>query len=131
MSMCLETIDKHTPEALDAEGFIDIDLDTLSSVLERDSLRVKESKLFAAIHKWSEAECSRQGIEATPTNRRSVLGDSLSKIRFPLMSVEEFAQGPAQSGILSDKYGKIISYNLNNLLSYFLGKMYHSSFTSL
>ena len=27
----------------------------------------------------------------------------LSKIRFPLMTVEEFAQGPAQSGILADR----------------------------
>lgn len=34
---------------------------------------------------------------------RSVLGPVLSKIRFPLMTVEEFAQGPAQSGILADR----------------------------
>ena len=45
-ALCLETIDKNTPEALAAEGFIDIDIDTLSVVLDRDSLRTKESKLF-------------------------------------------------------------------------------------
>jgi hypothetical protein len=46
----------------------------------------------------------RQNLPVTPDNKRSVLGGVLTKIRFPLMSVEEFAQGPAQSGILTDKY---------------------------
>ena len=48
-ALCLETIDKYTQEALNAEGFADIDIETLSSVLDRDSLRIKESKLFAAL----------------------------------------------------------------------------------
>ena len=45
----------------------------------------------------------RQNLPVTPENKRTVLGSMLTKIRFPLMTVEEFAQGPAQSGILSDK----------------------------
>merc|ERR550539_1852921 len=103
-ALCLETIDKNTPEALAAEGFIDIDIDTLSVVLDRDSLRIKESKLFSAVLKWSEAECLRQNIPSgTAENKRSVLGRVLRQIRFPLMTVEEFAQGPAQSGILTDR----------------------------
>jgi len=102
-ALCLETIDKWTPDALGAEGFTDIDVDTLSAVLDRDSLRVKESKLFSAVMRWSEAECARQALPATPENKRSVLGRILAKIRFPLMSIEEFAQGPAQSGILTDR----------------------------
>ena len=36
-------------------------------------------------------------------NKRSVLGRGLYQVRFPLMTVEEFAQGPAQSGILTDR----------------------------
>lgn len=46
--MCLDTIDKHTVEALAAEGFLDIDLQTLCSVLERDTLRIREVALFNA-----------------------------------------------------------------------------------
>jgi BTB/POZ domain-containing protein 1/2 len=42
-------LDKNTPEALTADGFTDIDIDTLSAVLDRDSLRIKESKLFSAV----------------------------------------------------------------------------------
>ena len=50
-ALCLESIDKNTPEALNADGFTDIDIDTLAAVLDRDSLRVKESKLFSAVLK--------------------------------------------------------------------------------
>merc|ERR1719341_230108 len=102
-ALCLECLDKNTPEALTADGFTDIDIDTLSAVLDRDSLRVKESKLFTAVLRWSESECQRQALPVTIENKRSVLGRVLYQIRFPLMSVEEFAQGPAQSGILTDR----------------------------
>jgi len=47
--MCLKTIDKNTTDALAADGFTDIDLDTLCSVLSRDTLRIKEAKLFQAV----------------------------------------------------------------------------------
>ena len=82
-------------------GFTDIDINTLSAVLDRDSLRIKEAKLFAAVLKWSEAECVRQSLQLSPENKRAVLGRVLGQIRFPLMTVEEFAQGVAQSGILT------------------------------
>ena len=49
-ALCLETIDKNTPEALGAEGFTDIDINTLGAVLDRDSLRIKEAKLFAGLY---------------------------------------------------------------------------------
>ena len=50
-ALCLESIDKNTPEALSADGFTDIDIDTLAAVLDRDSLRIKESRLFSAVLK--------------------------------------------------------------------------------
>lgn len=102
-ALCLETIDKNTSEALAADGFTDIDIDTMCVVLERNSLGIRECKLFSAICRWAEAECSRQNLAQTPANQRKVLGKALKLIRFPLMSVEEFAMGAAQSGILLDR----------------------------
>lgn len=102
-ALCLEVIDKHTSEALAAEGFTDIDLETLCAVLERDTLRIREAALYGAVVRWSTEECHRQASPVTPDQQRSVLGRALSLIRFPLMSVEEFAQSAAQSGILSDR----------------------------
>lgn len=43
---CLEVIDKNTLEALNGEGFDEIDLDTLCEVLTRDGLRIRELFLF-------------------------------------------------------------------------------------
>ncbi|XP_043909914.1 BTB/POZ domain-containing protein 2-like isoform X1 [Protopterus annectens] len=102
-SLCLENIDKNTSDAIGAEGFTDIDLDTLIAVLERDTLGIREIRLFNAVVRWAEAECQRQQLQATPENKRKVLGKALSLIRFPLMTIEEFAAGPAQSGILTDR----------------------------
>lgn len=102
-ALCLETIDKSTSEALNAEGFTDIDHETLCVVLERDTLGIRESKLCTAVFRWSEAECKRRNLQPTPENQRQVLGRALRLVRFPLMSIEEFATGPAQSGILEDK----------------------------
>ena len=102
-AMCLDMIDKTTSDAFSADGFTYLDLDTLCVVLERDSLGIKESKLFSAIIRWAESECMRQSINTSPENQRKVLGRAMNLIRFPLMTVEEFAVGVAQSGILSDR----------------------------
>ncbi|XP_026941446.1 BTB/POZ domain-containing protein 2 [Sagmatias obliquidens] len=102
-SLCLENIDKNTADAITAEGFTDIDLDTLVAVLERDTLGIREVRLFNAVVRWSEAECQRQQLQVMPENKRKVLGKALALIRFPLMTIEEFAAGPAQSGILVDR----------------------------
>ncbi|CAI9157720.1 unnamed protein product [Rangifer tarandus platyrhynchus] len=102
-SLCLDTIDKNTMDAISAEGFTDIDIDTLCAVLERDTLSIRECRLFGAVVRWAEAECQRQQLPMTFGNKQKVLGKALSLIRFPLMTIEEFAAGPAQSGILSDR----------------------------
>lgn len=63
------------------------------AVLERDSLGIREVRLFNAVVRWSEAECQRQQLQVTPENKRKVLGKALGLIRFPLMTIEEFAAG--------------------------------------
>lgn len=70
----------------------------LKNVPEQYSIQIKRCS-----HRWSEAECVRQQLPVTPENQRSVLGRALALVRFPLMSVEEFAAGPAQSGLLTDR----------------------------
>lgn len=48
-SLCLDKIDKDTSEAISADGFTDVDLETLSVVMSRDTLHIRESKLYNAI----------------------------------------------------------------------------------
>ena len=102
-ALCLETIDKNTAEALAADGFTDIDIDTLCAVLERDTLGIREYKLLTAVCRGAESECLRSNRPVTPENQKEVLNGALRLIRFPLMTVEEFAVGAAQSGLLEDR----------------------------
>lgn len=55
-TLCLEMIDKNTGEALSADGFIDIDLETLLAVLVRDTLRIREAKLFQAVVRYARVD---------------------------------------------------------------------------
>lgn len=100
-AQCLEVIDKNALYALQTPELLDIDLDTLMSILKRDTLGVREIKLWQTCIAWAKNKCSNQNI--TSELIRQTLGGALKLIRFPLMSQEEFAQGPAQSGILTDK----------------------------
>nr|XP_002738077.2 PREDICTED: BTB/POZ domain-containing protein 3-like [Saccoglossus kowalevskii] len=100
---CWEVIDAQAEEALTSEEFCDIDCTTLESVLARETLNAKESVVFEAASRWSEAECVRQDIKINPDNKRKVLGGSLHLVRIPAMPIEEFANTVAQSGLLTLK----------------------------
>lgn len=84
-SLCVSAFDMGKPVFLHA--------DTLCAVLERDTLGIRESRLFGAVVRWADAECHRQQLPLTSENKQKVLGKALSLIRFPLMTVEEFAAG--------------------------------------
>ncbi|XP_072533422.1 BTB/POZ domain-containing protein 6-A [Salminus brasiliensis] len=98
---CWEVIDAQAEVALRSEGFCQIDSSTLESILCRDTLNIKEASVLRAVLKWAESECRRRGLNPTAQNKRSVLGKALYLLRLPAMSLEEFADGPAQSEILT------------------------------
>ena len=98
---CLELIDSKTSEAAASEAFTGINEATLAHILKRDSLNVKEVDLFKVVLKWSEAKCSRKGIEANAKNKRAVMGNAIYQIRFSSMTLQDFAQNASQSGILT------------------------------
>jgi len=101
MQRCWEVIDAQAEEALTSDGFADIDFDTLKTVLSRETLNAQEKVIFESACRWAEAECGREEMEATPENQRKILGEALLLLRIPAMSLEEFANGAAQSGILT------------------------------
>ena len=101
MQRCWEVIDAQAEEALKSDGFVDIDYHTLECVFARETLNCRETSIFDAAVRWAEAECMRRDIDPSPQNKRKVLGNALYKLRIPAMRLEEFADGAAQSGILT------------------------------
>lgn len=98
---CWEVIDAQAEVALRSEGFCQIDLPTLESILRRDTLNIREASVLRAVLNWAESECRRRGLNPTPQSKRFVLGKTLYLLHLPAMSLEEFANGPAQSEILT------------------------------
>lgn len=60
--------------ALRSDGFVDIDIHTLESVLSRETLNCKEIHIWNAALRWASAECIRQDLEPIPVNQRQLLG---------------------------------------------------------
>lgn len=98
---CWEVIDAQAEMALRSEGFCEIDWQTLEIIVTREALNTKEAVVFEAVLSWAEAECKRQGLPVTPRNKRHVLGPALYLVRIPTMTLEEFANGAAQSDVLT------------------------------
>ncbi|MCJ8731020.1 hypothetical protein PDJAM_G00191260 [Pangasius djambal] len=98
---CWRVIDAQTELALRSDGFLQIDSGTLESVLRRDSLNANEPAVLQAALAWAEAECQRRGTSATASNKRVVLGEALHLLRFPAMTLAEFANGVAQFDFLT------------------------------
>uniref|UniRef100_A0A1A8QQ92 BTB (POZ) domain containing 6b n=1 Tax=Nothobranchius rachovii TaxID=451742 RepID=A0A1A8QQ92_9TELE len=98
---CWEVIDAQAELALRSEGFCEIDRPTLEIILQRETLHVLELVVFQAVLNWAAAECRRQNLPVSPQNQRSVLGKALYLVRIPSMSLQEFANGPAQSELLT------------------------------
>ena len=99
-----EVIDAQAELALLSESFQDIDFPTLLAILSRETLNVKETVLFTAALNWATADCERKGLvpaEITPERKREAMGKALNLIRFPAMSVQDFADEVVPSGILS------------------------------
>ncbi|CAF92878.1 unnamed protein product, partial [Tetraodon nigroviridis] len=98
---CWEVIDAQAELALRSEGFCDIDAQTLQSILQRETLNAKEMVVLEAALSWAEAECQRQDLTPSIQNKRLVLGEAVFLIRIPTVALEDFADGAAQSGVLT------------------------------
>ena len=96
-----DLIDLNTADVVASDAFVDVDKATLAGLVKRESLSVEEVDLFKAVLKWSEAECSRKGIEANAKNKRAAMGNTIYQIRFAFMTSQEFGQNASQSGILA------------------------------
>lgn len=98
---CWEMVDTYTTQVLESETFLELDVETLSLLVQRNTISAKEIQMFKSVHSWSEKECLRQGIEPHSDNKRAVSSQAMKNIRFPLMSPLEFADEVARSGLLS------------------------------
>ena len=99
---CWKAIDQETEEAVESDGFETIDKSFLEAVVTRESLKISEVMLFQALDRWAGKQCQKQDLTEDGQTKRRILGEQITKaIRFPLMSVQEFASVVVDTNILT------------------------------
>lgn len=114
MEKCLQMIRTRTKEVLEEPNWEEVELGTVITVLEEDSLEINsELELFTAVERWAKAECTRKSLDPTDGKcLKSVLGNALSKIRFLTLTPQEFAESPGMSPLLTQQEAFAIVMNI-------------------
>ena len=118
---CWRVIDMHTEEAVTSDHFVVAERSLVESIVKREELNVKEVELFKAVDRWAEKKIEQQGIISDGNAKRRIIGEEILKeIRFPLMSLAEFAVFVTDSNILNMQevvdmmkhYGQVLTSRL-------------------
>jgi hypothetical protein len=100
---CFDYIVENSNGVFRTDGFRTLSYDSLYQIIECNHLASDESVIFTAAKIWAEHQCKTKNLEVTPVNVRSCLGDIIYLIRFPVMSIETFAQQVATTEILTSE----------------------------
>uniref|UniRef100_A0A0R3RRH8 BTB domain-containing protein n=1 Tax=Elaeophora elaphi TaxID=1147741 RepID=A0A0R3RRH8_9BILA len=120
---CWKLVEVDAERVLTSDAFCDIDFILFNKILSRDTLLTREKLVYEAALKWAKAECGRQiillkkilfakkiesfqfpgkrDLSVSQVNMRNVLSNALYHIRFPAMTIYEFANGPAKMDLLT------------------------------
>lgn len=116
MEKCLQIICTRTLDVLKESSWEEVELGTLITVFEQNDLQISsEIELFNAVERWAKAECTRKTLDpADSKSLRSVIGNSLTKIRFLTLTPQEFAEGPGRSPLLTQPEAFAILMNISS-----------------
>ncbi|XP_055353467.1 BTB/POZ domain-containing protein 6-A-like [Paramacrobiotus metropolitanus] len=103
LDKCWDVVDASTEAVLESGHFTKINQTQLEMLLRRGTLSAKENAVYLAVERWATAACDRKNVDHKSSNRRRMLGPTLSFVRFPLMTDAQLVDGPIQSGLLNDE----------------------------
>lgn len=99
---CTLLILQNAQEVIAKDDFLNLSHEALVSLLQPDELIIEdESALFAACIRWCEQHIRREGLAVTDQEIRKTLGKAIYLIRFPLMTISDFADNAGSGDILS------------------------------
>ncbi|KAH7719441.1 BTB/POZ domain-containing protein 3 [Aphelenchoides avenae] len=91
--------DREAEAVLSSPQFLVVDYETLKEIIGRDTNNAGETTVYSGAVEW--ARMNLGGTTASDGMVRVLLGEVLYLIRFPLKSIDEFANGPAKDAILT------------------------------
>ena len=97
---CLRKIRRNPSASLKADSIAEICQNTLNRILDVERLNIQEIEIFQACKMWANHRCKDETLEVSGANMRRILGESLEKIRFPLIPLDLFNSEVVESEIL-------------------------------
>ncbi|XP_011504963.1 PREDICTED: BTB/POZ domain-containing protein 2-like isoform X1 [Ceratosolen solmsi marchali] len=116
MEKCLQIMRSKTNEVINESSWDDVELETIVTILDQEELHVSsELDLFNALEKWAKAECLRKSLDTSDLKfLKSVIGDTLTKVRFLTLTPQEFAEGPGKSTMLTQQEAFALLMNISS-----------------
>jgi len=98
----IEYIGKQAVTVAKTAGFLQMSREGLFKVVSYEKLQISEAILYRSCLNWAITQLKKRNIN-NPTDYavREQLGEVLNKIRFPVMSLQEFAEVSGNSDILT------------------------------
>uniref|UniRef100_A0A1B6H096 BTB domain-containing protein n=1 Tax=Cuerna arida TaxID=1464854 RepID=A0A1B6H096_9HEMI len=108
---CLKVFQNDTQGVLKSAGFLESEFSTVLTIFEQPKLELdSELELFQGLKEWTDAEAGRLGVNVESLS--TSVTEALSKIRFLMMTAEEFTGGPALSPLLTSEEKLAIAMNI-------------------
>ncbi|XP_045166432.2 BTB/POZ domain-containing protein 6-like isoform X2 [Mercenaria mercenaria] len=87
---------------LKSSSFLELCHTCVKKVVTCDELQADERTVLEAVTRWGEHRCKKQNLENSNENLRTVLGDILYLVRFPLLGETYFTNVVSDTGLLTD-----------------------------
>jgi len=100
---CLSFINVNATDVLMSETFSELCEECLKLVISSDDLQCDEQTALSAITCWAKKQCEKKSLEPSPENMRTVLGEILYLVRFPLMDKTYFTNVVSENPLLTEK----------------------------
>ncbi|KAK3103543.1 hypothetical protein FSP39_020019 [Pinctada imbricata] len=100
---CMTYISSHAKEVMDSEDFLSLSRKCLEIILSSNELHIDEKSVLNCVLRWANGQCEVKDLEKTAENQRTVLGDLLYLVRFPLLGDKYYTEVVADMNILNDE----------------------------
>ncbi|XP_045177655.2 BTB/POZ domain-containing protein 6-like [Mercenaria mercenaria] len=98
---CVNFIYEHAEDVLKSQAFTSLCPSCVEHIVKADELVVKERLVYEAVLSWADKECKRRHLEVTDENLRTMLGQTLFHVRFPLLDPVYFTNAISTRELLT------------------------------
>lgn len=90
-------------KVFESSGFLQCSRECLVPLVKADELPLKEEIIYKSLIRWAEHNCKKEGNDVEDFAAiRTMLGNLILHVRFPIMSLDTFWKIVAENDILSD-----------------------------